>query len=77
MKKISSKNNFIYRLELVSENKFKIMLIMLKFLILYCRCGSPSPFPLSPPCPGDANIASPQKKIPYLLLKHLKTARHI
>ncbi len=78
MKKISSMNNSLYRLQLVSGNKLqKIFTIChnARILILYCRCGSLSPFPLPQPHPGGADITSPLKKILYL--KHYKIARHI
>ncbi len=64
MKKISSMNNSLYRLELVSGNKLQKKIlpsaIMLEsYLILPVWFPLPSPFPLSPARPGGADIASP------------------
>ncbi len=78
MKKISSKNNSLYRIELVSENKLqKIFTICHNAQIPYPILPVWFPIPLPPfPCPplrhGGAEIEFPQKKIPYLLLKHKK-----
>ncbi len=81
MKKISSMNNSLYRLELVSGNKlqkiFTICHNAFPYLILpvwFPLLPPPPPFPSPLPAPwGGADIVSclsPQKKIPYLLLKH-------